>query len=186
MFIRRVWHGLLVALCLASPQQGAWAGGRGLLPPSLPVQAGDPPGRDYWLLPAPGWSAAPEAGDADAGFNLGAVFGRDAIMGLALTGSGVFFIKKGFDYRREADDLYDRYLDALDPAEITRLYQRTNKRDLKSVLSWSLGAVLAASGIRVLLGRYLAALHLELAPPFAQGHPQTGIHGAHVKFSRDF
>lgn len=165
---------LAIALWLASPQQEVWAGGSGALQPSAP--------KDYWQFPGAGRSFAPQASNGEVGSNWRATFSSNTVLGLALTGSGVFFIRKGFDYRREADALYNRYLDALDPTEISLLYQRTNKRDLKSLFSWTLGAVLAASGIHTLFGRQLAALHLKLAPPFSGNHP----HGAQVTFCRDF
>lgn len=162
---------LVLALWSASPQQEVWAGGSGAIQPPAPEQVA-------------GRSFAPQASNGEVGSksNWRATFSSNTVLGLALTGSGVFFIEKGFDFRREADVLYDRYLDALDPTEISLLYQRTNKRDLKSRLSWALGAVLAASGIRILFGRQLAALHLELAPSFSGNHP----HGAQVTLSRDF
>jgi hypothetical protein len=106
------------------------------------------------------------------------------VLGLALTGSGAYFIKRGFDFHDEADALYRRYLDYLNTEEINQLYQRTNKRDLKSRLSWALGAVLAVRGVRILWGSSLPALHLELAPA-AGGHPLAG-RGAQLILSRDF
>lgn len=178
---------LAMALWLASPQPCVWAEGSGTLQPSARMQvAGQVGPKGYGQFSGAGWPSAMQASNEEAGLNWGAVFARETIMGLALTGSGAFFIKKGFDYRREADALYDRYLDALDPTEITLLYQRTNKRDLKSKLSWTLGAVLAAGGIHILFGHQLAALHLELAPFFLGTHPLTGNHGAQVTLSRNF
>jgi hypothetical protein len=162
MLFHRISWGLLVGLWLASPQQGAWAGA---------------PGRASWPLPALQVSNA-GLEPSQEGF-----FSRDMVLGLVLTGSGAYFIKKGFDFRREADALYDRYLDTLDPDEITQLYQRTTKRDLKSALSWSLGAVLAVGGIRM-VGRHFALFRLQRAPPFAQVRPE--IRGTHLVLSRHF
>lgn len=178
---------LAMALWLASPQPWGWAEGSGAgQRPALMQVAGQAGLKGYGQFSGASWSSAMQASNGEAGLNWGAVFARKTIMGLALTGSGAFFIKKGFDYRREADALYDRYLDALDPTEITLLYQRTNKRDLKSKLSWTLGAVLAAGGIHILFGHQLAALHLQIAPLFAGIHPQPEVHGAQVTFFRDF
>ena len=161
---------LVVALWLAFPEQYAWAAAKGGLQPSTRNPAG--------------WSAQVNASNKEPGLSWRSAFTKRAAWGLALTGSGVFFIEKGFDFHREADALYGRYLDALNPDEISLLYQRTTQRDLKSRLSWTLGAVLAASGIHVLFGRQLAALHLEVAPPFPDTHPWA--HSAQVQFFREF
>lgn len=177
---------LVFALWLASPQPCLWAGGSGALQPSAQIQVAGPVGQGgYWQLPRAGWSAAVQASDKDAGLGWGSAFSRRAVLGLALTGSGFFLIKKGFDYRREADALYDRYLDALDPTEISLLYQRTNKRDLKSLFSWTLGAILGVSGAHLLLGDKLSVFHLRLAPPCAEPYFRGGIRGAQVKIFKD-
>lgn len=172
MYIRRSSWVLVVALWLAFPEQYAWAAAKGVLQPSTPIPAG--------------WSAEVKASNKEPGLSWRSAFTRHTVLGLALTGSGVFFIRKGFDFHRQADALYSRYLDALDTAEISLLYQRTTQQDLKSRLSWTLGAVLAASGIHILFGRQLAALHLQLAPPFPGTHPQSWVHGAQVQLFRDF
>lgn len=144
-----------------------------------------------WVLVMALWLAAPEqevwAAEVKASNEAPKVtwrsaFTRHTVVGLALTGSGLLLIRKGFDFRDEADALYRRYLDALDPAEISLLYQRTTQRDLKSRFSWTLGAILAGSGIHMLFGRQLAALHLELAPLFPGNHPYS----AQLQLSRDF
>lgn len=173
---------LAIGLWLASPEAYARAEGSGMLPPSARMQVAGQAGGVHRQFPGPGWAAAAQVSSKGAGSGWGAVFTKRTLMGLALMGSGVYFIEKGFDFHREADALYQRYLDALDPAEISSLYQRTTQRDLKSRLSWTLGAVLAASGIHLLFGRQLAALHLQLAPPFSG----TQSHGAQVQLSRDF
>lgn len=178
---------LVFALWLSSPEQCAWAGGNGALQPSTQIQAAGPAGqRGHQQFPGGGWSAEVKASNKEPGFSLRGVFSRRTVLGLALTGSGVYFIEKGFDFHRDANALYRRYLDALDPAEISQFYQRTTQQDLKSRLSWALGAVLAASGIHLLFGRQLAFFHLELAPSFAGTHPLSGGHGAQVTLSRDF
>jgi len=103
--------------------------------------------------------------------------------GLALLGSGLFLIKKGFDFHREADELYNLYLNAIDPEEISLLYQRTTRRDLKSQFSWTVGAVFAASGAYLLLGQ---VLHFRPVPPLARVHPRFLARGAGVEIFRDF
>jgi len=138
MHRRRISWGLLAALGFAL--QPAW---------------GAPP-------PLPHWAAA-QTPSSQAGSSWRPAFSGRTLLGLALAGGGYYFVKKGFDYHREADALYDRYLDALNPAEISLLYERTNKRDLKSKVSWALGGVMAVGGIRLAFGRQLAALHLDLA-----------------------
>ena len=168
MYIRSSAWILVVALWLAFPDEYAWAAAKGMPQLHAPIPAG--------------WSAEVTASNTAPKLTWRSAFTRGTVLGFTLTGSGLFFIKKGFDLHSEADVLYDRYLDALDPTEISLLYQRTTQRDLKSKLSWTLGAVLAASGIRMLIGRQLAALHLELAPLF----PGLSPYGAQVQFSRDF
>ena len=71
---------LVMALWLVSPGQCAWAAG--------------PEGqRTHWQA---GWAAAPEgqAGNEEAGFNWRSAFTKHTVLGLALTGSGVYFIDK--------------------------------------------------------------------------------------------
>lgn len=178
---------LVFALWLSSPEQCVWAGGNGVPPLSTQIQAASPAGqRDHQQFPGGGWSAQVKASNKEPGSSLRGVFSRRTVLGLALAGSGVYFIGKGFDFHRKADALYRRYLDALDPAEISLLYQRSTQQDLKSRLSWALGAVLAASGVHILFGRQLAVFHLELAPSFAGTPPLSWGHGAQVTLSRDF
>ncbi len=72
-------------------------------------------------------------------------------LGLALVGSSALLVKKGFDLRREANDLYRRYEISNDPVEADQLYRRTTNRDVKSQVSWALSAAFAVSGARMLL-----------------------------------
>ncbi|MBM3276858.1 MAG: hypothetical protein FJY95_02080 [Candidatus Handelsmanbacteria bacterium] len=121
-----------------------------------------PPACWRCAAPQPHWAAA-QTPSTQAGSSWGPALSGRTLLGFALAGGRYHFIKTGFDYHREADPLYDRYLDALDQAEISLLYERTNKRDLKSKLSWALGGVMAVGGIHLAFGRQLAALHLHLA-----------------------
>ena len=57
---------------------------------------------------------------------------------------------KGLDFKDEADKLYKRYESATDPDEVNRLYQRTTNRDVKSQISWAVGAACGVAGIRLL------------------------------------
>ncbi|NKB71780.1 MAG: hypothetical protein GKR89_32290 [Candidatus Latescibacteria bacterium] len=66
-----------------------------------------------------------------------------------LSGSAVL-VKKGFDFNQDADDFYDLYKKANDPDEAARFYSRTTNRDVKSQVSWALGAAFAISGARLL------------------------------------
>lgn len=130
---------------------------------------------------APGSGAGPAA-TAQAPSRWLPTLDRHTLLGLALAGTGFYLVKKGFDYHDQADMLYARYLDALDPTEISLLYQRTNRRDLKSKASWAAGGLLAAGGLHMAFGRQLAALHLDLAPPLAGGFYPA----AHLKLCRNF
>ena len=69
---------------------------------------------------------------------------------LFLTGSLVM-AKKAYDFRRDANDLYDAYKLARSAEEAETLYRRTSDRDTKSQMSIGLSAVLLASGLRLLL-----------------------------------
>jgi len=80
-------------------------------------------------------------------------FTTRTLVGVGLIGGGVFLFAQGRDFHREADEFYARYEKARDPAEIERLYQRTTNRDVKSQVSWALGAACALSGLRLLLTR---------------------------------
>ncbi len=142
------------------------------------------PGPALAPLPLAHWDAAQTSGQKGSSWRQSLT--RRTVVGLALAGGGYYFVKKGFDYHREADVLYDRYLDALDPTEISLLYQRTNKRDLKSKVSWTLGALMAIGGLRMAFGNPLAALHLELAPPVMGASSRAGALGARLKLSRAF
>ena len=72
-------------------------------------------------------------------------------LGLGLVGGSALLVKKGFDLRREANDLYRRYEISNDPVEADQLYRRTTNRDVKSQVSWALSAAFAVSGARMLL-----------------------------------
>ena len=72
-------------------------------------------------------------------------------IGLALLGGSLILAKKGLDLHRDADDLYARYKKADRAEEASRLYRRTNNRDVKSQVSWALSAAFAVSGARLLL-----------------------------------
>ena len=72
-------------------------------------------------------------------------------LGAALLGGSIMLAKKGFDLHRDADDLYARYKKADRADEASRLYRRTNNRDIKSQVSWALSAAFAISGARLLL-----------------------------------
>ena len=78
-------------------------------------------------------------------------FTKRRSLGLAFVGGSAVICKVGLDYKNDADDFYDRYKRASDPIEIGRLYQRTNNRDIKSQISWALGAAFAVSGLRLIL-----------------------------------
>ena len=75
---------------------------------------------------------------------------RRTLGAFLLTGSFVL-AKKGLDLHRDADDLYARYKKADRAEEASRLYRRTNNRDIKSQVSWALSAAFAISGARLLL-----------------------------------
>lgn len=166
MLRHRAIGGLLAVWCLAAtPLAGAAEGAAPRLPSG----------------PTAHWATGPDA-EAQAPSRWLPTLDRHTLLGLTLTGTGFYLVKKGFDYHHQADMLYARYLDALDPTEISLLYQRTNRRDLKSKVSWAAGALLAAGGLHMAFGRQLAALHLDLAPPLAGGFYPA----AHLKLCRNF
>ncbi len=72
-------------------------------------------------------------------------------LGAALLGGSIILAKTGLDLHRDADDLYARYKEADAAEEASRLYRRTNNRDIKSQVSWALSAAFAISGARLLL-----------------------------------
>ncbi len=82
----------------------------------------------------------------------GLVTGR-RLAGLVFLGGSAALAKKGFDYHREADDLYARYEESQDPEEATRLYTRTTNRDVKGQMSWAVAVAFAFSSARLLLAR---------------------------------
>jgi hypothetical protein len=87
---------------------------------------------------------------AEPGFAEELVSPRRTI-GVALLGGSLLLAKKGLDLHRDADELYARYKKADRPEEASRLYRRTNNRDIKSQVSWALSAAFAISGARLLL-----------------------------------
>ena len=74
-------------------------------------------------------------------------------LGIVFVGGSLFLTKQGFDFRSEADDLYEKYKKAGTAEEADRLYTRTNNRDVKSQVSWALAAAFALSGTRLLLAK---------------------------------
>ncbi len=70
---------------------------------------------------------------------------------VAFLGGSLLLAKKAVDFRRDANNLYDRYEAARGAEEAERLFDRTSDRDTKSQLSIGLSIVLLASGLRLLL-----------------------------------
>ena len=107
---------------------------------------------DFNLTPsAPSMSSEDEGGlflpqpEASGGF----LNGR-RLAGIGFMLGSAAFVYKGLDFKDQADKLYDRYESATDPAEVNRLYQRTTNRDVKSQISWAVGAACAVAGVRLL------------------------------------
>lgn len=73
------------------------------------------------------------------------------LAGLVLLGGSAALTKKGFDYHRDADELYKLYKESEDPDEAARLYSRTTNRDVKSQMSWAVAVAFAFSSARLLL-----------------------------------
>ena len=69
---------------------------------------------------------------------------------LFLGGSGYLAIR-AWDYRREANKLYDRYRSATTANEATDLFKRTSDRDTKSQISVVISTALLVAGVRLLL-----------------------------------
>ena len=95
-------------------------------------------------------------------------------LGLVFMGSSALLAKKGFDLRKEANDLYRRYEVSSDPVEADHLYRRTTNRDVKSQVSWALSAAFALSGARLLLSEEREAKSNE-RPVFAAGAKESGF-----------
>ena len=74
-------------------------------------------------------------------------------LGIIFIGGSLFLTKQGFDFRSEANDLYEKYKKASTAEEADRLYTRTNHRDVKSHVSWALATAFALSGTRLLLAK---------------------------------
>lgn len=88
--------------------------------------------------------------ESEAGEGKG-FFTARRLLGLAFVGGGAALAIKGFDYKDEADELYDLYKVSNVGEEADRLYQRTTNRDVKSQVSWALSAAFAITGVRLLL-----------------------------------
>ena len=84
-------------------------------------------------------------------------------LGIVFIGGSLFLTKQGFDFRSEADGLYEKYQKAGTAEEADRLYTRTNNRDVKSQVSWALATAFALSGTRLLLAKG------DSAPRMARG-----------------
>jgi hypothetical protein len=61
--------------------------------------------------------------------------------------TGAVMIASSFLLERQADRLYDQYLDSSDPPEISRLYDRTTRYDHWSSATLISGNVLVAAGL---------------------------------------
>ncbi len=72
-------------------------------------------------------------------------------VGTLLLGGSLYLAKQGVDFGEEADDFHAAYRRATDAAEIDRWYQLSNNREIKSQVSWALGAALAVAGVRLLV-----------------------------------
>jgi hypothetical protein len=69
---------------------------------------------------------------------------------LFLGGSG-YLALKAWDYRRDANGLYDQYKKATTSEQATTLFKRTSDRDTKSQISIALSAALLVAGLRLIL-----------------------------------
>jgi hypothetical protein len=74
-------------------------------------------------------------------------------VGVALLGGSAFMAKEGLDLKDDADAYYAQYQRATVETEIERWYQLSNNRDIKSQVSWAVGAAFAIAGARLLLTR---------------------------------
>jgi hypothetical protein len=107
---------------------------------------------DFTLTP----STPSMSGEEDSGLFLpqsqsdGKLITGRRLAGIGFLLGSAAMAYKGFDFQGEGDKLYKRYEDATDPAEINRLYQRTTNRDVKSQISWAIGAACAVAGVRLI------------------------------------
>ena len=81
----------------------------------------------------------------------GGLISARRLSGFAFLGGSLLLLKKGNDYRDDADLLYDRYERADRSDEAERLYDKTANKDVKSQVSWALAAAFAINGVRLVL-----------------------------------
>ena len=92
------------------------------------------------------------------------LFTTRRLMGVVFLGGSAALAKKGFDYHKDADELYELYEGASEPEEAVRFYDRTTNRDVKSQVSWALAAAFALSGARLVLTRNIDLYEPQVAP----------------------
>ena len=81
----------------------------------------------------------------------GSPFNARRTFGSLFVGSSLFLAKRAVDFRRDANEIYDRYLKASTAEEARELFRRSSDRDTKSQLAAGLSVVLLAGGLRLLL-----------------------------------
>jgi len=78
-----------------------------------------------------------------------------------LAGAGL--IGGSFVWRDQANERYDRYLEATDPAEISRLYDETTRLDRVSSGALIVGEVLIAAGLYLRFVRHPSTERVSLS-----------------------
>jgi hypothetical protein len=76
---------------------------------------------------------------------------------------GIALIAASFAIEHQADRAYDDYLAAIEPSQISRLYQRTVRFDHESTAALIGGNVLVAAGLYLRFVRPSPSTHLSLA-----------------------
>ena len=76
---------------------------------------------------------------------------RHHAWGTAFLGGGLYMVKRGYDFRTDADDIFKQYKKANTTEEADRLFDKANDQDIKSQISWGVAAALTVSAVRLLL-----------------------------------
>ncbi len=102
------------------------------------------------LAQTTGSTTARSVGESRQG-DSGGLFTVRRSLGVVFLAGSVVLVSQGFDLKDEADEFYDAYEAATDPAEIEKFYQRTTNRDVRSQVSWALAAAFGITGLRLAL-----------------------------------
>jgi hypothetical protein len=71
--------------------------------------------------------------------------------GVLFLGGSAVMAKRAFDFRRDADDVYELYRIAATADEADDLFRKTQDRDTKSQMAGAISVVMLVAGLRLLL-----------------------------------